>query len=778
MRIQHNIPAMSAYRNYTNNVSAMKKNLEKLSSGYRINRAGDDAAGLAISEKMRAQITGLETAQKNAKDGISLVQTAEGALTEVHDMLNRMVTLATQSANGTYDNETDRFQLQKELDQLRSEIDRIADSSNFNGIKLLDGSLDTAGSTNGIKDSSAIQNIQTTDYAAAGSSPAFEATFVTNRPEAANTQTNAEFQVDLDDISIAGLVSTGDTFVLKVGDATITYQVQNGDAVTDAASLAAKLINCGYASAGNVTACTNGATGGAATGLDTTASWNDKVGGTTPSSTGASATNNHIKIDGHWYKMTAVAGVSGDCSIKFEQVDFMGNNGETVDPNYEVSINYNQASANANLDATKGTAMNGTVNDHVQKPIMGQGIGSSHQAQVDVSIDFSQLKDGDKLTVGDTTYVFQIGSESTAPTLGTGEKLIDLHTLLKEDADMADEAKLQQAMTKIVEGINGGTNNNTTWTAGNFGIDGTMGKISFQSKSTYTDDSKVIGTGANATAATDPTQKANMTTEAKVMAQFYSKRGLEAASTSFDIDVTKIKQGDSFTVNGVKFEFYSGTGNMKDDTATKIDLTSLGDIENGSLLSSQTADVLNLVNTAVSNALGANYTVTNSGSTLTITSKDNASTGVDERKVAATVELPKESRGGKELMLQIGDTADDFNQLKVSIGDCHVAAIGVKDISIADQESAVKAVDAIKSAINYVSDVRGTLGATQNRLDHTINNLSVMTENIQDAESTIRDTDVAAEMMEYTKNNILIQSAQAMLAQANQMPQGVLQLLQ
>ena len=142
MRIQHNIMAMSAYRNYTNNVSAMKKNLEKLSSGYKINRAGDDAAGLAISEKMRAQITGLETAQKNAKDGISLVQTAEGALTEVHDMLNRMVELATMSANGTYDNTTDRAQLQKEMDQLRSEIDRIADSANFNGIKLLNGEMD------------------------------------------------------------------------------------------------------------------------------------------------------------------------------------------------------------------------------------------------------------------------------------------------------------------------------------------------------------------------------------------------------------------------------------------------------------------------------------------------------------------------------------------------------------------------------------------------------------------------------------------------------------
>ena len=132
MRVQHNIMAMNAYRNYTNNVSAMKANLEKLSSGYKINRAGDDAAGLAISEKMRAQITGLETAQKNAQDGVSLVQTAEGALTEVHSMLNRMVELATQSANGTYST-LNRGEMQKEIEQLKTEINRISDSANFNG---------------------------------------------------------------------------------------------------------------------------------------------------------------------------------------------------------------------------------------------------------------------------------------------------------------------------------------------------------------------------------------------------------------------------------------------------------------------------------------------------------------------------------------------------------------------------------------------------------------------------------------------------------------------
>ena len=155
MRIQHNITALNSYKNLTNNNNTVGKNLEKLSSGYRINRAGDDAAGLAISEKMRAQITGLETASKNASDGISLIQTAEGALTEVHSMLNRMVELAQQSANGTYDNDVDRKNLQAELDSLTSEIDRISEGTNFNGTTLLKGGdMATKGLTLQIGDTS------------------------------------------------------------------------------------------------------------------------------------------------------------------------------------------------------------------------------------------------------------------------------------------------------------------------------------------------------------------------------------------------------------------------------------------------------------------------------------------------------------------------------------------------------------------------------------------------------------------------------------------------
>ncbi|MEG0650499.1 MAG: flagellin, partial [Oscillospiraceae bacterium] len=140
MIIQHNIMSLNAYNRLGTNNGLISKNLEKLSSGYKINRAADDAAGLAISEKMRAQITGLTRASQNSQDGISLVQTAEGNLTEVHSMLNRMVDLATQSSNGTIDDSVDRANLQKEVGSLKAEINRIAESSHFNGIKLLDGS--------------------------------------------------------------------------------------------------------------------------------------------------------------------------------------------------------------------------------------------------------------------------------------------------------------------------------------------------------------------------------------------------------------------------------------------------------------------------------------------------------------------------------------------------------------------------------------------------------------------------------------------------------------
>ena len=146
MVIQHNIAAINSYRNLSINQSALSKNLEKLSSGYKINRAGDDAAGLAISETMRSQINGLNQAVNNANDAVGLIQTAEGALTETHSMLQRMKTLTTQAANGTY-TQTARNNIQAEIDALNKEIGRIATTTEFNGEKPLSPAVAGANKT-------------------------------------------------------------------------------------------------------------------------------------------------------------------------------------------------------------------------------------------------------------------------------------------------------------------------------------------------------------------------------------------------------------------------------------------------------------------------------------------------------------------------------------------------------------------------------------------------------------------------------------------------------
>ena len=548
MRIQHNIMAMNAYRNYTNNTSALSKNLEKLSSGYKINRAGDDAAGLAISEKMRAQITGLETAQKNAKDGISLVQTAEGALTEVHDMLNRMVELADQSANGTYDNETDRANLQKEVQQLKDEINRIADSANFNGIKLLDGSMDAEGIGGGANMSVNFGSV--TAY------------------EAGVSNADPTFSVSLDGLSLKANASSG-SLVLNVGGQNITLKF-------------------------------SGATKGSAVSLGSL-----KL-------SASSATLGGIKYD-----ITVSQG-----SLKFEMASSVVlTAGMTLNPSFEVKVG----------NATGASIESGLINKGTQVITSGVIGGAEKMATATFEITKDMLANGATIKIGDQTFTIDYSKskdEATGTTIGVKD-------LLTKDGQL-DNAAIDEVITRITEV----GQNNALFTIGNNGNN----QITLQSKT-----------------------------------------GLNSA---------------------------------------------------------------------------------------TYATLDTA----DEIKKQVAVNAP--TQPGKALTLQIGDTSDSFNRLSVSIQDMHVDSLGIEDLDISTQAGAQSAVDKIKAAINTVSSVRGTLGATQNRLDHTINNLSVMTENIQDAESTIRDTDVADEMMAYTKNNILIQSAQAMLAQANQVPQGVLQLLQ
>ncbi len=528
MIIQHNISALNSYNRLSGNNKALAKNLEKLSSGYKINRAADDAAGLAISEKMRAQITGMNRAQQNSKDGISLVQTAEGALTEVHSMLNRMVDLTTQASNGIY-TDTERTKIQDELKQLESEIDRIADATNFNGIKLLDGSMGSAGGTT---TKGVIDTDLTTTFTDAVAGEYETAAMVVDALNGAGAKQNYTFAFDnMDSISFeVGISANGK----------ITVDGKETDIATTGAAGAAAAKDVASALATALT---------------------DKIGGS--------------------FEITADAATG---KLQFKALEA----GKTGVPQL------------TGLTVDKGVKNDGT-----------QGAGGA-----------------------------ALITPTTAP------------------ADAID---------------------------------------------------------AVATASIKKYGDANVTLDDAL-----------------------------FTINGKKFIIAADT----------VDTSKLDPDIN--VITSAAVDAK--AAQQISQVLGPDVNVKLNGANLEFTGKG--------------------AGGGAGLQLQIGDTADSFNQLMVSVADCHAKAIGVSGLSVADPAVAAQSMEKAKAAIEEISKTRSLLGATQNRLDHTLANLEETTTNLTEAESRIRDTDMANEMMKYTKNNILIQSSQAMLAQANQVPQGVLQLLQ
>ena len=235
MRIQHNIQSLNAQRNLTKNNNALNKNIEKLSSGYRINRAGDDAAGLAISEKMRGQIRGLNQAVNNANDGISLIKTAEGALDQTHQILQRMRELSVQSANGTYQNEVDRENINKEVEALKSEIDRISSSTHFNKINLLDGSMQTTGKLD--ENEKVVESLSV-------KGGNFDPSTVTIKKDAITTDANGKLNIatiDTASFDVTGLVDDdgagtafAGSFVKKEGtDNVFVYKKDDGNSLAD-----------------------------------------------------------------------------------------------------------------------------------------------------------------------------------------------------------------------------------------------------------------------------------------------------------------------------------------------------------------------------------------------------------------------------------------------------------------------------------------------------------------------------------------------------------------
>ena len=920
MRIQHNIMALNSYRQLGGNQSALAKNLEKLSSGYRINRAGDDAAGLAISEKMRAQIKGLEAAQKNANDGISLVQTAEGALTEVHSMLNRMVYLATQSANGTYDNETDRYQLQKELDQLRDEIDRIADSTNFNGIKLLDGkSLSGSLTKLPVEYNTISSEAGVTLDTVAGQGSKGE--FTLDVEQMFGTGDTITFQgLDKDGAALGG----GD-LTLTFGDKTSASTFTGATKEEQAASIVDALkLNAAYGSNFDIkaegtkvilTAKVEGKDGASIK----NATFQDKTVALGAQAQGQAGAAGTAGVSG-WNDLFSTGGLQPEAGDKLT-FKFTGMNGEelsaTIDitssmvdgrTTEEVTAAIVDALNRANFDdntatgvdeskmkvsdlftITANTKPDGTADATSKGAIKIEG--GANGGGVVAGLEMTK-KDGSKVdtakipgfvtetaaAAGDAevTTVAKGANNFTAGDvfrmtgkLSTGE---DFSVELTAGKDFAIGANYDATMKNIVDALNNGTDaagNELKITVGDrqiasnkiFGtaaktheykLETTAGALTVTSLKGGAPGSKGVNQINLIEVKTAPEAKASFEAENAVA------QGGAAATITFD-DEVKNNYGTTITIGDKNYEIVA---DARDVSSRNNEAVVIADLKNAT-----TAEIADALKSAIEKAdTDGKYTVTTQGNEVTVTTNavgsevsaikvdtpygdkiTTASFAFDPKVVkdgsflefngqkyqfveqgksaedgavaievqdfdkATSYDLGKAFQNvlkngsakldtdgtltlkGKDvdgklvdasvkfdnyLQLQIGDTADSYNQLTVNIRDMHTTAMGIDKISIADPTSAQAAIDTIRSAINYVSDVRGDMGAIQNRLEHTINNLGVQAENITAAESRIRDTDMAEEMMAYTKNNILVQAAQAMLAQANQVPQGVLQLLQ
>lgn len=609
MVVQHNMQAMNASRMLGVTTSAQSKATEKLSSGYRINRAADDAAGLTISEKMRKQIRGLDQASTNAQDGVSAVQTAEGALTEVHSMLQRMNELATQASNGT-NSQLDRDAIQAEIDQLTTEIDRVAETTKFNETYLLKGN--TAGKSSDVK-------VAAHDAGLAGK---------------LGESVNGKATFTADELKVGSKVSIGGT----------EYNIVDSSKTSDYTSIK------DYTPAAGDILVQEGKT---YTYVDN--------GATTPGGQKAGAAG--------WFTDDNKTTTADTVTLKEGSTLTTKADGKTTTLVGSSSLTMDKAAASTPTWATGDTLVHdgktytktATTNEWVDEE--GNKVQNANLAEA-----------GDTYTIKATGKEGQIDNDG----ISTVENIQDM---IKAASD-GDIIKIRNAAD--------GTDKSYT-----------VGVTTKEDGIKYTADdiAALVNAGDYVTDGNSKTYyavpKASESANDITLKEAYSKMADElqkASSIGTDKAASVVNNGDG------TFEITQGTVSVKD---------------------------------------------------------------------------------GLSFNLHVGADADMTNKITVNIDSMSAAGLGIKGLNVSDDTGveATYAIDAIADAISKVSSQRSALGAVQNRLEHTISNVDNVVENTTSAESRIRDTDMADMMVEYSKNNILAQAGQSMLAQANQSTQGVLSLL-
>jgi flagellin len=775
MRINHNIPALAAFRNLDSASNTMSKSMEKLSSGLRINRAADDAAGLAISETMRGQIKGLNQATRNSQDAISLIQTAEGALTETHSILDRMRELANQSANSTY-TANDRMEMQKEIDQLKDEIDRIGNTTTFNNKNLLDGSASAIVSSDKADTSVYVRGAIT-------NTGAYTLSVNATAGKGQIQKTNV-FKVKEGDVVSDLVYNASDSGISKVGVSGVQY----GDyKVND--------------TTGNAAAANNATIAASGTGYFQAGTGPDNIFGTgtvVDINTAATAKQNGSIL----FEVTGIAGDSVSYKVKYHLIDSDGN---AVDGETTAAVDLSAtASGVFDLKDSSGTSLL-KLDISTAGAATGLTVGDKQVFQVKAA---TEAVDGDFDTVttnydapGATPaanvadYRFKAGKLDNKATdfkfysVDSSGKVYDgnisltvggLTTKANAVTFTAEDGagKLASLDTKLSD-IDKFTDAN-----GKFLLDqpksitliqGDGKKVSVK---LYATDSlqdvvnnlnKAIADGlgqGDIVGAADANKFVSYVTSA-------DSQGVESAGGTMVIRSAKAGADGQINIVGDE-EIIKALGLSTIQTATESNYSvTVTDATNPSNVIAQNVSIQGnkIVGVVDENVDVAFDGQANIKTTWDATTKTFKNTVDSANPYETTINLVSNSQ-----TFQIG--ANEGQDMTAAIGDMRAAALGVDNILVTDRESAAKAVTIIDAAISQVSAQRSGLGAIQNRLEHTINNLGVATENMTASESRIRDVDMASEMMDYTKMNILSQASQAMLAQANQKPQQALQLLQ
>lgn len=725
LRINQNVLSLQTYGNLTQTNSRLEKSVQKLSSGLRINSAADDAAGLAISEKMRRQIRGLNRAALNAQDGISMIQTAEGALNEASSIAQRMRELAIQAANDTLTS-NDRLEIQKEVNQLRNEIDRISRSTEFNTKKLLDGSQ------------SALVSASSTSVAG----------LVTGNAKGGG----GDFQVSIALLSggisqmhRSQIFTKKDTGELAAGSSRLQDVSQfydaNGVFVLDTPQ---QLTVTGNSREATITLDAQ-MTLDELAGMVQQAIISDSGLGITNSNAGVvgTASTNVSGLGGYLQVVSGAVGDQGNFSITgpLTVADALGFSVVRESENNLVQVTLKDVQGSTRNIRTSSDKVSGLLEgidlQFTSTPAQVAGVGGIQTGLAIVPTEtFTVSAGGQTLNLsiasGNWTMegIVRSINRQAAALDGFEASVVDGELRLSYEPTSSSVASTIRISAAVAEtlGIRNGLFSG--FFQGDKDPDNVIEGFSIYRQSAATAVRFSVGDGVDAITISAFTTRVNAT-----------------VSDMLEMNAFKSSVNTLLGNNGVEVRLDAVNGSMA-FTALRV----------GQENQSGAAPVQSRVSLAINDA-----------ATLTKFGLENSSArgnGDTNFRLHVVDNKPQ---------FQIG--ADVGQNMEVSMGDMSARALGIDKLDMTSVTAAEASLSKINKALEKIAGERSKLGAFQNRLEFSINNIRSTSSNLTAAESRIRDADVAVEMIEFTRNQIVSQSGTAMLAQANVLPQSVLSLL-